>query len=70
MRVAYITVCRPDEEQSGLVAFTMRVKSVSGNIRLKNVQLPLKVMRYATTKRARTDRGMLGWVLYLFRLQP
>lgn len=35
MFVAYVTICRPDEEQSGLVTFTMRVKSASGNIRMK-----------------------------------
>lgn len=55
--VAYITVCCADEEQSGLVTFTMRVKSVSGNIGMKmhiylitNIEPP--------------------GVLYLFRLQP
>lgn len=33
--LAYITVCCADEEQSGLVTFTMRVKSVRGNIGMK-----------------------------------
>lgn len=35
MCVAYITICCPDEEQSGLVTFTMRVESENGNIRTK-----------------------------------